>query len=401
MESQRIASRLSSIQPSPTLALNALAQSMQREGKDVINLTAGETDFPTPTSIKDAAKLALDKNFTRYTPAHGKPELRKRVARWFRERWGLDYAENQVTVVAGVKQGIFNLSQALLNPGDEVIIPAPYWVSYPEIVRIAGAVPRIVETKPAHGFKIDPRDVAKVINSRTRAIILNSPNNPCGAVETKENLLAIAHLLEGTDILVWSDEIYAELSYGAVPFTPFALLSPDAFSRTITMNGLSKSHAMTGWRVGFLAGNAQIINALGTLQGQSLSNIVTFVQDAAIAALDLPQIEITKMRDSLWKRRDFMVARISAIPKVLLLSPPGAFYCFPDLSAYFGKRTPAGRELKGSADMAEYLLKDYLLATVPGEPFGEDRCLRLSFAADEATLTKGCERLASALAALS
>ena len=392
----KLAKRMESLKPSPTLSLNALAQSMQKQGIDVVNLTAGETDFPTPEAVSAAAIQALRAGKTRYTPAHGIPALRKGVAGWFASRWNLHYSEKQVTVTAGVKQGIFNLALANLDPGDEVVIPAPYWVSYPAIVEVAGAKPVFVASSSRDGFRVDPEKIRRAITPRTRWLVLNSPNNPTGAIQSRADLEAIAKALEGTEVLAISDEIYAELSYGG-GFVPFASLSADAFRRTITMNGLSKSHAMTGWRVGFIAGDEKLIDAMGTLQGQSLSNITTFVQDAALAALAVPQSEIERMRDSLHARRDLAHRLLTRERGLVLAPPPGAFYCFPDVSAWYGKRSPAGTAISDSASLSEYLLKDALVAVVPGVAFGEDRCIRLSFATDEATLTMGIDRILSAL----
>lgn len=393
----KLAKRMESLAPSPTLALNALAQSMQRQGIDVVNLTAGETDFPTPEAVNEAAIAAIRAGKTRYTPAHGTPALRKEVAAWFASRWGLKYGEKQVTVTAGVKQAIFNLALASLDPGDEVVIAAPYWVSYPAIVEVAGAKPIIVATSPQDGFRLDPEKVAAALSKRTRWLVLNSPNNPTGAVQSRADLARIAKILEGTDVLVISDEIYAELAFDEGCFTTFASLSTDAFRRTITMNGLSKSHAMTGWRVGFVAGDEKLIEAMGTLQGQSLSNITTFVQDAAIAALAIPRAEIIRMRESLRARRDLAMKLLARDRGLVLATPPGAFYCFPDVSAWYGKRAPSGQLISDSSSLSEYLLQDALVAVVPGIAFGEDRCIRLSFATDEKSLTRGIERILSAL----
>ena len=257
----RLASRMNGVSASPTVRLNALAQEMIRAGKDVINLTAGETDFETPERIKQAAVAALAAGQTRYTAPHGIPELRKAVADWMKRDFGLGYEAKQVTVTAGVKQGIFNLILAMIGPGDEVLIPSPYWVSYPEMVRIAGGKPVIV---PAGGdFSLDVDVIRPLINRRTRLVLLNSPNNPCGGMYEESEMRALAELLEGTDVLVASDEIYSSLVYDGRPFVSFASLSADAYARTVTFNGLSKSHAMTGWRVGFAAGPVELIEAMG------------------------------------------------------------------------------------------------------------------------------------------
>lgn len=395
-----LSQRMSKVKPSATLALNAKAKQMKQDGIDVVNLTAGETDFPTDESIQMAAAEAMAAGSTRYTPAHGIPALRSRVQTWFKKRWGLNYETDQITVTAGVKQGLFNLMLATVDPGDEVIIPAPYWVSYPVMVEIAGGTPVILSTKPEEGFRIDPERVKELITPKTRMLILNSPNNPTGAVQTKGDLKEIAKILEGTDILVVSDEIYGELVYIDDAFVPFASLSEDAYRRTVTMNGLSKSHAMTGWRVGFVAADKAIIKALGSLMGQSVSNITSFVQDASITALDLPSKNIEEMRLTMQERRDRVLSLLGENEQIRFRPPSGAFYCFPDLSHWFGKKTPKGKLVENSQDLAAYLLEDALVAVVPGSAFGEDRCIRLSFATDLETLEKGLRRLLSALDSL-
>ncbi len=395
-----LSKRMAKVKPSATLALNAKAKQMKQDGVDVINLTAGETDFSTDESIQASATSAMAAGNTRYTPAHGTVQLRQRVQTWFKERWGLLYEMDQLTVTAGVKQGLFNLMLATINPEDEVIIPAPYWVSYPVMVEIAGGKPVILSTKPEEGFRINPQAVKELITPKTRMLILNSPNNPTGAVQTKDDLEAIAKSLEGTNILVVSDEIYSELVYRDKAFVPFASLSADAFRRTVTMNGLSKSHAMTGWRVGFVAADKSIIKALGSLMGQSVSNITSFVQDASITALDLPKGKIEETRLTMQERRDRVLAILTEYEDIKIPTPNGAFYCFPDLSRWYGKKTPKGKTLENSQDLASYLLEDALVAVVPGSAFGEDRCVRLSFATDLETLEKGSHRLLSALSSL-
>ncbi len=396
----RLSPRMSKVKPSATLALNALAKQMKNDGVDVVNLTAGETDFSTDELIQQAATKSIIDGNTRYTPAHGTQKIREKVGSWFSDRWKLDYKTEEITVTAGVKQGLFNLMLATVGEGDEVIIPAPYWVSYPTMVNIAGGTPVILPTKPEEGFRIDPEQLKSMLTEKTRMFILNSPNNPTGAVQSKEDLAAIAKALEGTNVLVVADEIYGELVYQSGVFCSFASLSEDAFKRTITMNGLSKSHAMTGWRVGFAAGDANIIKAMGSLMGQSVSNITSFVQDASVVALDLSSEKISKMRETMEERRDRVLEILSVNSNIKLLPPNGAFYCFPDLSFWFGAKTPNGAVINGSTDLANYLLEDALLAVVPGSAFGEDRCVRLSFATDLATLEKGLDRLLSALNSL-
>lgn len=388
----RLASRMQGVESSPTVRLNALAQEMIKAGKDVINLTAGETDFDTPKAVQDAAVRAMSGGHTRYTAPHGIPELRKAVSEWFQREFGLRYEPKQVTVSAGVKQGIFHLILATVGPGDEVLIPAPYWVSYPEMVRIAGGTPVIVPSGP--GFSLDLKALKKRLTQRSRLLILNSPNNPSGGMYSQSELRACAELLEGGDVLVASDEIYSALVYGEEKFTAFAGLSEDAYRRTITFNGLSKSHAMTGWRVGFSAGAPAVIEGMGILQAQSSTHITSFVQYAAIEALKQTAVDFAGKLEDMRARRDLTVRMLRQIPDVSVDTPKGAFYVFPDISAY------AKRLSGGSERVAEYLLQEAGVAVVPGKPFGDDSRIRISFAKDLKSLEKALSRVTDALAKL-
>ncbi|MGZ3653217.1 MAG: pyridoxal phosphate-dependent aminotransferase [Bdellovibrionota bacterium] len=390
MQIFRLAGRMNGVESSPTVRLNALATEMIKAGKDVINLTAGETDFETPDSVKQAAVLAIGAGKTRYTAPHGIPELRKAVSDWFARDFSLVYEPKQITVSSGVKQGLFHLMLATVGAGDEVLIPSPYWVSYPEMVRIAGGTPVVL---PWTGkFSLDVEQIKRALSSKTRMLVLNSPNNPCGGMYSRSEMEQVARLLEGTGVLVASDEIYSSLVYDGAEFVSFASLSPDAYRRTITFNGLSKSHAMTGWRVGFAAGETSIIEALGILQAQSSTHIATFIQTAAITALAQTAADFAPRLRDMQARRDLTVRHLMAIPGVKMEVPKGAFYAFPDLSAY----TPAFGG--SSVALAEYLLNEAGVAVVPGKPFGDDRYIRLSFAKDLKTLENGLSRLTSALA---
>ncbi len=384
----RLADRMDGVESSPTVRLNALAQEMIKAGKDVINLTAGETDFETPEPIKQAAIAAIAAGKTRYTAPHGIPELRRAVADWFEKDFSLKYDPKQITVSAGVKQGLFHLMLAVVGKGDEVLIPAPYWVSYPEMVRIAGGTPVILPDTGKFGLDLD--EIKKRMSDRTRLLILNSPNNPCGGMYSRAEMEAVAKMLEGTPVLVASDEIYSSLVYDKREFASFAALSGDAYRRTITFNGLSKSHAMTGWRVGFAAGETSVIEALGILQAQSSTHIATFVQNAAIAALQDGAMDFAPRLQSMQERRDLTARHLKAIPDLKFEIPAGAFYAFPDLGWYTEK-------LGGSVPLAEYLLNEAGIAVVPGKPFGNDRCIRLSFAKDLKSLEAGLSRLQAAL----
>jgi aspartate aminotransferase len=383
-----LAPRMRDVEPSPTVRLNALAQEMAKAGKDVINLTAGETDFDTPVAICDAAVAAIRGGMNKYTAPHGIPELRQGLSRWFLRDFDLQYEPKQITVTAGVKQGIFNLILALIGPGDEVIIPSPYWVSYPEMVRLAGGVPRILECVGEFGLDLD--ELRSTVNSRTRLLLLNSPNNPSGGVYSESLMREVARILEGTPVLVASDEIYSSLVYDQKKFVAFAGLSEDAYKRTVTFNGLSKSHAMTGWRVGFAAGPTPLIEAMGILQAQSSTHITSFVQAAAIKALEQTKTDFAPRLVEMEKRRNFVVTELKRIPEIAIEPPAGAFYVFPNCEYYTKK-------VGGSVRLSEILLEDGGLATVPGKPFGDDRRIRLSFAKDLNTLAKGFERFSRVL----
>lgn len=383
----RLAGRMNGVESSPTVRLNAMAQEMIREGKDVINLTAGETDFDTPEAVRSAAIKAIEEGKNKYTAPHGIPELRKAISDWFSRDFSLTYAPNQITTTVGVKQGIFNLILAVVGAGDEVIIPAPFWVSYPEMVKLAGGTPVILPAE--QNFSLNIEEIKKRLSSKTRLILLNSPNNPSGGMYSKKEMLAIASLLEGTDVLVSSDEIYSSLVYEG-EFVSFASLSKDAYERTITFNGLSKSHAMTGWRIGFAAGAPAIINAMGILQAQSSTHVTSFVQYAAIAALKQTAIDFKPYLEQMRRRRDLTVKLLREIPGVKCEIPHGAFYAFPDVSVYCSI-------LGGSEKVAEYLLQDAGIAVVPGKPFGNDQCIRLSFAKDLKSLESAFSRMKAAL----
>ncbi len=385
----RLAGRMNGVESSPTVRLNALATEMIRNGKDIINLTAGETDFETPEAIKQAAIAAIIAGKTRYTAPHGIPELRKAVAEWFERGFGLKYDTKQITISSGVKQGLFHLMLSTVGAGDEVLIPSPYWVSYPEMARIAGGKPVVL---PAEGkFKLDVEQIKRHLNDRTRLLILNSPNNPCGGMYSRAELEAVARALEGTSVLVASDEIYSSLIYDGAEFVSFAALSADAYRRTITFNGLSKSHAMTGWRVGFAAGEVSVIEALGILQAQSSTHITSFVQTASLAALQPNAMDFEPRLREMQARRDLTVRILSSIPHLQMEVPRGAFYAFPDLSWYL-------EAFKGgSVALAEYLLNEAGVAVVPGKPFGNDQSIRISFAKDLKSLENGLTRLQVAL----
>ena len=389
----KVSKRAESVPPSATIAVTARAQQLKAEGVDVVGFGAGAPDFDTPDYIKDAAIEALKAGHTKYTAAAGIVELRKTIADKLEKENGLKYTADQVIVNIGGKHSVYEAMQAILDPGDEVILPTPYWVTYPETVKLAEGVTKVVETSKDNDYKITPQQLREAITEKTAAFILNSPNNPGGFTYTPGELAALAKVLEGTNALVVSDEMYEKLIYGDTKFVSFASLSEDAYNRTLTLNGVSKAFSMTGWRLGYTAGPLNIIKAMGRLQSHMTSNPVTFGQYAMIAALTGPAEQaIEKMRVEFERRGKYMFDRLNAIKGVQCSKPTGAFYCFPDVSGYFG-RTIDGAAINGSMDFAKALLDQANVALVPGLPFGCDNNVRLSFACSLEQITKGLDRL--------
>lgn len=395
----RISRQLSRVKPSVTLAVSAKAKKLQAEGVDVIGLGAGEPDFDTPPHIKDAAKVALDRGETKYTHVAGTPELRRVIGDELHKAHGLSFAPEQIVVSCGAKHSLFNLFQALLDPDDEVIIPAPYWVSYPDIVRLAGGTPVIVETTAKDGFRISPAQLRAAITDKTRAIILCSPGNPTGACYDRDALDALRVVLEEHQVLAVSDDIYRRLTYGDFKFQQIATLSPKMAELTVVIDGLSKAYAMTGWRVGFAAAPTEVAAAMGKLQGQSTSNVNSVAQAAAIAALTGPQDCVEQMRQAFDGRRKLVLKALRAIDHVTCHEPRGAFYAFPDLSHYLGKRS-ADRAIADDVALADYLLDKGKVAVVPGSAFGAPGFVRLSYATSEDNLVRGLQRIGDALTEL-
>jgi aspartate aminotransferase len=398
MSSIVVSNLASQIQPSPTLAIDAKAKKMKAEGIDVVGFGAGEPDFETPDHIKRAGIEAIEKGFTRYTPASGTEELKKAVADYWKKWNGLDYTPNQVVVSCGAKHSITNVCLAVLNPGDEAIIPAPYWVSYPEMVKMAGAKPVILNTKEEDDYLVDPVELEKAITSKTKLFILNSPSNPTGSVYSQERLEAIAKVIAKHGIPVLSDEIYDRLVYAGAKAISFATL-PGMKDLTLTVNGTSKTYAMTGWRIGYCAGPEAIMKAIGNIQSHATSNPTSISQKAAVAALSGPSEPIEAMRQEFDKRRQRMVALLNAIPGVKCPVPKGAFYAFPNISSLYGKSL-AGKTVSGSAVFASLLLEDSNVALVPGADFGAENCIRLSYATSMANIEKGVGRIAEFCAKL-
>jgi len=388
----KVSKRAQAVPPSATLAVTARAKEMKAQGINVIGFGAGEPDFDTPEYIKEAAIAALKAGKTKYTPASGTVELKKAIAEKLKRDNGLDYAPEQIVVNIGAKHSVYGAMQAVLDPGDTVILPAPYWLTYPETIKLAGARVKVVNTSRKTSYKMTAAQLKRAISPKTKMLVLNSPNNPGGFTYTPEELAALAKVLEGTDVVVMSDEIYERLIYGATKFVSFASLSQDAYNRTLTINGFSKTYAMTGWRLGYTAGPVDVIKAMSRLQDHSTSNPVTFAQDAAIAALKDPQGQVEKMRIEFEKRAKFMAERLNTIKGIECPQPTGAFYCFPDVSAHYG-RTIGGLNITGSMDFTKGLLEQANVAVVPGLPFGCDKNVRLSFACSMQNISDGLDRL--------
>ena len=389
----KVSKRAQAVPDSATLAVSSRAKELKAKGLDVITFGAGEPDFDTPDYIKDAAVEALKAGQTKYTAARGIVELRTIIAEKLWKENGLKYNPDQIIVNIGGKHSVYEAMQAVLDPNDEVILGTPYWVTYPEAVKLAGATSKIIQTDKDNGYKITPSQLKEAITEKTAMLLINSPNNPGGFTYTPEELKRIAKTVEGTTVTVLSDEIYEKLIYGDTKFVSFASLSDDAYDRTLTLNGFSKTFAMTGWRLGYTAGPLEVIKAMGRLQSHMTSNPVTFAQYAAIAALgDQAGQTIEKMRIEFEKRAKYMAQRLNSIEGIICSEPTGAFYCFPDVSSHYG-RNINDVKINGSMDFAKALLEQANVALVPGEPFGCDNNVRLSFACSLEQITKGLDRL--------
>ncbi|MHB1676874.1 MAG: pyridoxal phosphate-dependent aminotransferase [Sulfuriferula sp.] len=391
----KLSNRVQAIKPSPTLAVTSRAARLKAEGRDIIGLGAGEPDFDTPQHIKDAAINAINRGFTKYTAVGGTPSLKQAIIAKFIRDNGLNYNAQQILVSCGGKQSFFNLIQALINPGDETIIPAPYWVSYPDIVILAGGVPVIVQAGIAQGFKITPSQLQAAITPRTRLVVLNSPGNPSGAVYDLAELAALGEVLRlYPDILIATDDMYEHIRLQDHPFCNILNACPDLYPRTIVLNGVSKAYAMTGWRIGYCAGPAALITAMENVQSQSTSNPTSISQVAAEAALNGDQSCITPMLDAFRERHEFIVSRLNDIEGVSCLYAGGAFYAFPDASRAIRRLYEAGK-IATPTDIAlsEYLLEVAGVAVVPGSAFGSEGYIRLSFATSMDNLKSALARL--------
>ena len=384
------------INESPTMRVSALAKKMKADGENVINLSVGEPDFPTPDNIKQAAKKAIDENQTRYTINPGTVELRKAIAAKLKRDNDLDYDIKNIIVSNGAKHSVFNCILATVNKGEEVIIPAPYWVSYPDMVSIANGTSIIIDTKEGNGFKVTPEELERAITPRTKALILCNPSNPTGSAYSKDELEKVAEVCLKHNFYIISDEIYEKLTYGDYKFTSFPSLNEELKKRTLLVNGLSKAYSMTGWRIGYAAGPENVIQAINKIQSHSTSNASSISQAASLEALNGSQDAVEEMRKEFEKRRDYLYNQLTSIDGISCYKPEGAFYLFPNISAYLNKSNGETR-IKDSFDFAMYILSDVKVATVPGSAFGAEGFLRLSYATSMSNLEEAVARLKESL----
>ncbi len=392
-----LAARLAAVKPSATMAVTARAAELKAEGRDIIGLGAGEPDFDTPDNIKEAAIAAMRAGDTKYTNVDGTPRLKDAIAEKFRRENGLEYKRSQVTVACGGKHIIFNAMMATLDPGDEVVIPAPYWVSYPDIVLFSGGTPVAIEAPLAQEFKITPAQLDAAITPATKWLILNSPSNPTGAAYTRAELKALADvLLAHPHVYILADDIYEHIVYDGFDFTTIAEVEPRLYDRTLTMNGVSKAYAMTGWRIGYAAGPEPLIKAMATIQSQSTSNPCSISQAAAVAALTGPQDFIPVRAAAFCKRRNRVVELLNSAPGITCAEPDGAFYVYPGCDGLIGKKTADGKVLENDTDVTAWLLEEAGVAVVQGAAFGVSPCFRISYAASMEVLEEACTRIVRA-----
>lgn len=384
--------RRSNIPPSLTLEMNAKAQQMKAQGIDVISFAAGEPDFPTPGHVKTAGKRAIDENKTYYTPASGIPELRRAVIRKLKEENGLNYTIDEVTINAGAKHSVYNVLAALIDRGDEVLIPSPYWVSYSEMVHLCEGEATLLPTTDEKGFKITHEDLKEAVSKKTKALILNSPNNPTGAVYSREELFSLADFLEDRDIIVISDEIYEKILYDGNTHTSIASYSEKMKQKTVVVNGVSKAFSMTGWRIGYAAGPKEIMSAVNKIQGHSCGNPCSISQWASLAAVEKEATFIKGWVSEFRKRRNFIVDELNSLEFFSCMKPGGAFYVFPNVSKLYD-RTFNGYTITNSIDLANYLLEHAKISVVPGKAFGADEYIRISFATSMENIIEGMKRL--------
>jgi len=394
-----ISEKVNQIGISPTLKITAKAKAMKAEGIDIIDLSVGEPDFPTPDNVKAAGIAAIEKNFTKYTENEGIPALIKATIERFKEDYGLSYKPDEIIVSTGAKSSLFHLIQALVNEDEEVIIPSPYWVTYPQAITLAKGKALIIPTKEENQFLLTPDQLKSAISPATKALILNNPSNPTGAAYRKHELEALAEIVRQEDIYVIADEIYGKLVYDDFKFTSFASLGEDIKKKTVIINGVSKSYSMTGWRIGYAAGPAEIINGMAKIQSHTTSNPCSISQMASLEALSGPQHEVSRMASEFQRRRNYALMRLQTIPQISCFKPKGAFYLFPNFSSYYEKEAN-GIQIRNSYGMAYYLLKEAKVAVVPGDAFGADDYIRISYATSMENLGKGMDRIIQALSKL-
>ena len=396
-----IAGRLGRIKPSQTIAISGKARDLKAAGRDIIALAAGEPDFDTPEHIRDAAKAAIDKGDTRYTNVDGTPALKAAISAKFKRENNLDYKPSQIIVGTGGKQVLYNALMATLDPGDEVIIPAPYWVSYPDMVELAEGTPVFVSCPQSSGFKLKPEDLARAITPKTKRVILNSPSNPTGAGYTRADMKALTDVLKRhPHVWVMTDDMYEHLVYDGFKFCTPAEVEPELYDRTLTCNGVSKAYCMTGWRIGYAGGPEKLIKAMGAIQSQSTSNPSSISQAAAVAALNGPMDFIPRHNKSFKERRDLVISMLNQAKGLTCHRPEGAFYVYPSCAGVIGKETPSGTKIGSDTDFANYLLDSEGVAVVPGEAFGLAPHFRVSYATSTEELEEACRRIQRACAAL-
>jgi aspartate aminotransferase len=395
----KLAARAGRIVPSPTLSITATAKAMAAQGIDVVDFASGEPDFDTPDVVKAAAELAIRTGFTKYTPASGIDELKLAIVKKLETEQGLRYDKSQILISCGAKHTLYNIAEALFEQGDEVIIPAPFWVSYPDQILLNDATPVFLETKETEGYVVRRRELEAKITPRTKAIIINSPCNPTGATYDRACLQDIAEVAQRHDLVIISDEIYEKIVYDSVQHISIATLGPDVAARTVIVNGVSKAYAMTGWRIGYAAGPKELIGAMANIQSQSTSNPTSISQKAAVAALREGESFTQTMLKEFDRRRRTMVEQLNAMPGVTCRMPTGAFYAFPNISGLFGRTHTRGK-VQTATDAATYLLQEAKVALVPGEPFGSASHIRLSYATSMDTIIRGMDRMETALAKL-
>lgn len=391
-----LADRVKRIEHSPTLRIAASAKRMKAEGLDVLDFSVGQPDFATPEPAKQAGKRAIDQNRTGYTANEGIPELREAICDKLWADNGLRYTPQDIIVSPGAKATLYFLAMALFQEGDEVVIPAPYWVSYPEQVKLAGATVVFVPAREENGFKLTAQELDAAVTPRTKAVILNYPSNPTGACYTRDELVPLAQVCIAHDLLVISDEIYEKLLYDRRTFTSIAALGPEMQARTVVVNGMSKTYSMTGWRLGYAAGPREIIDAMGKIQSHSTSNATSIAQWAGVEALRSAGEDVARMVTEFERRRDLVLTRLQALPGVTCARPEGAFYAFPNVAAYLGRRGPRS-VIESTLDLATYLLEEARVAVVPGEAFGASANIRLSYAVSSEQIEEGLSRIAAAL----